>query len=196
MAITIRAAIPRDAADMAALVDIAGHGLPAWLWGGAVKRGEAFSAFEVGRSRALRDEGAFSWRNAQMAEFDNDTAGLLVGYREPDEPEDEDLADIDPILRPLFELEALAASTWYINVLAVYAEYRGKGVGSALIGEAERLGRAANATGLSLIMQDDNGEALKVYERHGFTTAAARPYVRFAPGSSAKNWLLMTKPFA
>lgn len=196
MAITIRAATPHDAADMAVLVDIAGHGLPAWLWGGAAKRGEAYSALEVGRSRALREEGAFSWRNARIAEIDTAVAGLLVGYREPDYPEDEDLNQIDPILRSLVQLEALASSTWYINVLAVYAEFRGRGVGSALIGEAERLAREANASGLSLIMQDDNGEALRVYVRHGFETAAARPYVPFAAGASAKNWLLMTKPLA
>ena len=52
-----------DAADLARLVDLAGEGLPSYLWARMAEPGE--DAFAVGeRRRAARDEGAFSWRNA------------------------------------------------------------------------------------------------------------------------------------
>jgi ribosomal protein S18 acetylase RimI-like enzyme len=193
--VTLRPAKRTDAASMAVLVDIAGYGLPAWLWRAAVRRGEAVSVLEVGRMRALRDESSFSWRNTTIADLDGEVAGMLTGYRQPDEPEKVDLAEIDPILRPLFELEPLSPGTWYINVLATFAEHRGKGVGTALMGEASSIARRADARGLSLIVEDDNTGARRFYERLGFTELARRPFRVFPGGQKAEHWVLMEKMF-
>jgi ribosomal protein S18 acetylase RimI-like enzyme len=191
--ITTRPARPGDAASMAILVDIAGHGLPAYFWSSAVARGEAYSVLEVGRERARRDEGSFSWRNATMAEIDGAIAGMLVGYRQPDSPEFTDPEDYDPVVRPLIELEPLSRASWYINVLASFAEFRGRGVGTALLGEAETIARRTAARALSLIVEDVNSGAMRLYRRHGFNEVARRTFHPFPQCHPVQNWILMER---
>lgn len=196
MAIAIRNATRADAADMAVLIDMAGHGLPAWLWQKRVENGEAGSALEAGRARAMRDDGAFSWRNAAVAEESGAVIGMLLGYRQPNVAEEIDTATLSPVLVPLVELEAGAPASWYVNAVAVYCEHRGRGVGSLLMGEAEARARASAATSLSLIVEDVNAGAIALYSRLGFAEAARRDYVSFPLGPLARAWLLMVKPLA
>ena len=191
--ISIRAATPADASDMAVLVDIAAYGLASCHWRGAVTRGEGVSVLEVGRMRALRKEGSFSYLNGVMADYGGRAAGLLVGYNQPDVPEDVDPNEIDPVLRPLYELEALAVSTWYVNVLATFHEFRGKGVGTALMGEAGRIAARAGRTDLSLIAEDDNVGGIRLYERLGFKEVARRTFVPFAGSRPAEHFILMIR---
>src|SRR5690606_15141785 len=84
------------------LVNYAGDGLPLYLWGMLADPGE--SAWDIGRKRAARDEGSFSYRNAIMIEAGGGPAGCLIGYEIPDRP-----APIPPdmpaMFVPLQELE-------------------------------------------------------------------------------------------
>ena len=88
--LTFRPATKADASALAVLVDIAGEGLPAHLWSTLKVPGQ--SILEVGRERASREEGGFSYRNAVVAEvggekvFDDEPLGagehvLQVGKR-------------------------------------------------------------------------------------------------------------------
>lgn len=178
---------------MALLVNIAGHGLPSYVWTQSEMMAEVDSPFEVGRLRAMRDEGSFSWRNTQLAATGDEVAGMLVGYRQPDEMLAEDTSGMNPIFVPLVELEAEAPGTWYLNILAVFSNWRGKGVGSLLIEAAGAQARQVNAKGLSLIAADDNPDAVRFYERHGFQLRAERPVVAFPGGPQSGRWLLMMK---
>ena len=81
----LRPARREDAADLARLVDLASEGLTSYIWAEMAEPGE--DALAVGVRRAARDEGAFSWRNAVMAELDGSVAGGLVSYPIGDEPE-------------------------------------------------------------------------------------------------------------
>ena len=80
-----RKAAPDDAETLAELVDMAGEGLPAYLWGKMAEPGE--TAWSVGRRRARRDEGSFSWRNAVMLDVDGQPVATLIGYPLPEAPE-------------------------------------------------------------------------------------------------------------
>ena len=93
-----------DASALAVLVDIAGEGLPAYLWSTLKAPGQ--SMLEVGRERAAREEGGFSYRNAIVAEIDGEVAACLVGYRLDDPYELGDLDAMPELVRPLVELEA------------------------------------------------------------------------------------------
>ncbi|WP_417308777.1 GNAT family N-acetyltransferase [Devosia sp.] len=192
-AVAIRPARRSDAADMALLVNIAGHGLPSYVWSQSEMMAEVDSAFEVGRMRAMRDDGSFSWRNALLAATDDEVAGMLVGYRQPDEIAPEDTSDMNPVFRPLVELEAEAPGTWYLNILAVFSSWRGKGVGGMLIKAAGERATDEKAKGLSLIAADDNTSALRFYERQGFQRRAERPVVPYPGGPQSGHWLLMVK---
>src|SRR5690606_40105903 len=56
----------------------------------------------------------------------------------------------------LQELENLAPSTWYVNVLAVLPNYRGKGLGTQLLLLADETGRKLGKKGMSVIVSDAN----------------------------------------
>jgi ribosomal protein S18 acetylase RimI-like enzyme len=192
-AITVRPATKADASDIALLVNIATHGGPAQRWATDERAGDAYDPAEVGRLSVLGEEAPFSWRNATMAEADGETVGMLMGYREPDEAQALP-GDLPPFLRPIYELEAEAAGCWYIAMLGVHLNWRGKGVGSRLLEVAEEKGAATAARGLALICEDVNAGARRLYARRGFTVRSQRKMVRFPGGGpQGEDWLLMLK---
>ena len=68
-----------DATHLACFVDMASEGLALHLW--ETMKGPGQTLFEVGRSRALREDGSFSFQNSRIAEIDMIVAGGLVGYK-------------------------------------------------------------------------------------------------------------------
>jgi len=189
---TIRPATLRDATHLAALVDIAGEGLATYFWGQMAGVGQ--SPFEIGRIRARRDEGAFTWRNAHIAEVDGDVAGALIGYRIADDAAEEDLSGTPDILKPLAELEGLAPGHWYVNVLAVFPEYRGKGIGKLLLNRADEIGRRDAPAGMAIIVAGENEGAVRLYRKVGYRIVAQRPMVSFPGNKRRGDWVLLTKP--
>jgi ribosomal protein S18 acetylase RimI-like enzyme len=188
MAIGLRPATRDDAGDLARLVDLAGEGLPSYLWAGMAEPGE--DVWEVGRRRAARDEGAFSWRNATVATVDGKVAGCLVGYPiAAAAPED----DLPALFRPIQALENAAVGTWYVNVLATFPALRKRGVASALMAEAERRGGEA---GTSLIVADRNSGARRFYEHRGYVERDRRPMVKEGWRCDSDYWVLMVRPSA
>ena len=176
---------------MAALADIAGHGLPAWVWSGARSKGQ--SIIEVGLSRAMREDADFSYRNAHMLEQDGEIAGMVLGYGQPESFGPVDSSEVHEVFRPLVELEAEAPGSWYLNIVAMFPEYRGRGLGTGLLDHADALAKATGAGLLSLIVDSDNHGARRLYNRTGYRERARRAYVSF-PGSSRQgDWLLMVK---
>ena len=95
---------------------------------------------------------------------------------------------------PLLELEALAPGAWYLNVLATYADHRGKGMGSALLAEAETIARAAGHKTISLIAEDTHLDALRLYQSKGYQEIARRPLVKGDWQVDATEWILFVKP--
>jgi ribosomal protein S18 acetylase RimI-like enzyme len=189
----IRPAERRDAAAIVILGDIAGYGLPIWLWANSAERGANESALAFGRRRVLREDTAFSYRNAHVAEIDGEVVGVLLGYRQPNVPDSSIPEDVPAFIRPLLQLEALAPATWYVNVLSVFEEFRGRGIGLMLLDRAEHLAAESDAKGLSLIVEDDNAAAIGLYERAGFRITASCPFVGFPGCAPAERWLLMVK---
>jgi ribosomal protein S18 acetylase RimI-like enzyme len=120
------------------------------------------SIIEVGRERAAREEGGFSYRNAVVAEVDGEIAACLVGYRLDDPYDLGDLEQIPPLVRPLVLLEAKAPGSWYVNVLATFPEFRRKGIGMALLRIAEKRARDEGAQALSVIVAAENGPAARL----------------------------------
>jgi len=185
-----RHATQDDAPALAELVNIAGEGLPFYLWSKMAEAGE--SAWDVGRRRAMREAGSFSFRNAVVAEVDGRVVASLIGYPLPDQPEPID-ERMPAMFVPLQELENLAPGTWYVNVLATFAEYRDRGYGTRLLGIAERVAAAAGRSGLSIIVSDVNAGARRLYERCGCAEVATRPMVKEGWDNPGENWVLLIK---
>ena len=188
---TVRSAAKGDCAELAQLINLAGEGLPLYLWQQMAGPGE--DPWQIGRERAARDSGGFSYRNSIIAEVDGKIAGALVGYPVPDEPEPVDPADTPAMFVPLVELENLAAGTWYVNAVAAFPEARGLGLGSELMRWAERRAADLGLRGVSLIVSDANHGARRLYERLGYAETASRPMVRDGWQSGGENWVLMIK---
>jgi ribosomal protein S18 acetylase RimI-like enzyme len=186
-----RAATKADAAALAVLVDIAGEGLPAYLWSTLKAPGQ--SILEVGRERAQREEGGFSYRNAIIAEVDGDIAATLIGYRLDDAYELGDLGEVPEIARPLVRLEAKAPGSWYVNVLATFPEYRRQGLALRLLRLAEERARSSGAQALSVIVAAENERAARLYRRAGFAPAANEPAFVYPGAPCAGDWALMAK---
>ena len=72
-------------------------------------------------------------------------------------------------------------------------EYRGQGVGSRLLGFAERY---AGPAGMSLVVTDVNTGARRLYERVGYRVTARRAMVPDIWDFSGDFWILMQKPAA
>jgi ribosomal protein S18 acetylase RimI-like enzyme len=188
---TVRDAVRSDCAELAQLINLAGEGLPLYLWRQMAGAGD--DPWEIGRERAARDSGGFSYRNSIVAEVDGRIAGALVGYPVADEPEPVDPANTPAIFVPLIELENLAAGTWYVNAVAAFPEARGLGVGSELMRWAERRAVELGLRGVSLIVSDANRGARRLYERLGYAETASRPMVREQWQNDGENWVLMMK---
>ncbi len=186
-----RAATPADAEAMAELVNYAGEGLPLYLWTNMAEPEQ--SPWDVGRRRASRDIGAFSYRNTIVREADGRVVACLVGYPLADEPAPSVYDDLPAMFVPLQQLEDLAAGTWYVNVLAVYPDYRGKGYGSDLLRIAERLAGGSRRNGLSIIVSDANIGARRLYERCGYRERAKRGMVKDSWDNAGKKWILLMK---
>ena len=189
--VKIREARKVDSAVLAQLINVAGEGLPLYLWRRMAGAGE--DPWEIGRERAARDSGGFSYRNSVVAEVDGSIAGALVGYPVAAEPEPVDPASVPPMFVPLLELENLAAGTWYVNAVATFPDARGLGVGSQLMGSAEHRADVLGLRGTSLIVSDANRGARRLYERLGYEAVAHRPMIKAQWQNAGHNWVLMMK---
>jgi ribosomal protein S18 acetylase RimI-like enzyme len=187
----IRPATLQDADALAELVNYAGQGLPLYLWTKMAKEGE--DAWAVGRARARRDDGAFSYRNATVIEQGHAVAASLVGYPLPDEPEPID-DSMPAMFVPLQQLENLAPGTWYVNGLASFPQWRNRGFGTTLLKHAETLASSVGVkNGMSVIVADNNAGARRLYERVGYRQIADRPMVKERWESPGSRWVLLTK---
>lgn len=186
-----RRATPADTQAMADFVHFASEGLALYLW--TRMAGPDSDPWAIGRERAGRDAGAFSYRNAIVAEQNGRTVAGLIGYALPDRPEP--IAESMPAMFvPLQELENMVSGTWYVNVLAAYPEVRGRGYGGALLAVADRLAAGNGNRGLSIIVADTNTGARKLYERYGYREIGKRRMVKEDWEHPGTDWVLLAKP--
>ena len=101
--------------------------------------------------------------------------------------------DIPEAFVAIEELAKLVPGYWYINVIAVLPDARGKGVGSALLAEAEKQAREHGSAGLALIVAANNTGAIRAYLRAGYRGVARRPFALAEFGLTSTEAILMTK---
>ena len=83
----------------------------------------------------------------------------------------------------------------HINNLAVRDDFRGRGVGTALLEHIIRDGSSRGAERATLEVRRSNAPARRLYERLGFEVAATRPNYYVSPAEDALIlWRGGTKP--
>ncbi|WP_438748812.1 GNAT family N-acetyltransferase [Pararhizobium sp. O133] len=190
-ALSLRPAEPRDVADLAILVDLASHGFATWLWYGAVMRGEADTALEQGRARMRMDDEPGAWKDATVAEWNGEIAGVSIGY-----DLDESVRDIvpaHPVIKPLLDLQVEVIGSRFIDSLGVYRHHRRKGIGQALLAHEVKKARGGR---VSLITESHNETALALYVASGFAEKARLPAVPLFEDSKRHEWVLLARNMA
>ena len=180
-----------NARDLAYLINLAGEGVPEYLWKGMVTGNE--SPLDVGTKRAAREEGTFSYKNARVCNENNILMGMILAYRQEDPYEIGDLSEYPDIVRPLIELECKAPGSWYINAISTYEEHRNKGVARALMSDTEDYAKSSGCALISLIVTSENIRAKGLYEYLGFKVIESLPVVPYPGSCHGGSWLLMTK---
>ena len=190
---SIRPAKKNDADDLANLVVMAGDGLPLVAWETMRQGGE--TAMDVGRRRARRPEGSFSYRNADVAVVGGKVVAAIVSYPLPPDTDPEPHNGVPPLFRPLVMLENAVIPSWYINVLATYPAHQRQGTATALLAGVEAPAKASGYDRMSLITGDIN-PALQYYHRLGFEEISRTAIVKDGWDYGGKQWVLMTKPIS
>lgn len=188
VALSLRAAEPRDAADLAILVDLASHGFATWLWYGAVMRGEADTALEQGRARMRMDDEPGAWKDAMVAEWNGEIAGVSIGYDLDGSVRE--IVPAHPAIKPLLDLQVEVIGSRFIDSLGVYRHHRRKGIGQALL--AHEMTKARGGP-ISLITESHNDTALALYAASGFAERARLPAVPLFEGSKRHEWVLLAR---
>lgn len=191
MEIVVRKASLEEARELAELMNMAGEGIPAYLWAQQIESGEDVMAF--GARRVAREDSGFSYTNAHVASVSGELAGMLLGYRLPDAFDAGELERCPDVVRPLLELEAEAPGAWYVNAVATVPAHRGQGVGTRLLRLAETLARDTGAASIALIVAEGNAAAVRLYDRLGYRTVARRGIVPYPGCTHTGQWMLMRR---
>jgi len=170
---------------------MAGEGIPAYFWVQSRAAGEEL--VDVGARKAASESGNFSYRNVQIALLDGKVAGMLLAYRLPDLEAADVLLDTPDFIRPLLELERCAPGSFYINMLATYPRYRGRGVGRGLMVVVEGLATAAGCQTIAVEVFEQNAGALRLYRTLGYRVAEERAVVPHSCHPYTGRILLLTR---
>jgi ribosomal protein S18 acetylase RimI-like enzyme len=190
----IRQATLEDCPAIAEHALMAGEGMPAYFWETSRAKGE--SLIDVGARKAASETENYSWRNAWLALIDEAVAGLLLAYRLPDVMVADEVEEYPAFLRPLIELEQRVPGSFYINMLATRPDYRGRGVGTALMGVVDRLANDAGCRRSSLVVFEQNTGALRLYRRLGYEITDRRVVLPHACHPYTGEMLLLTRAVA
>lgn len=171
--VTFRPAKRDECRTIARLYSISSDGLTDYIWTTLAKPGE--DILDVGERRYSNEDLLFSYKNCLVAEYKGGIIGMLVAFPMylPDGPNAAN--EPDPVLVPYAKLEK--DSSYYIMGVAVFPEYRGKGIGTRFLELAAGKAREYGLSQLSLIVFEQNNGAKKLYERHGFYEIAREAVV-------------------
>ncbi len=185
----LRPAERREAAEIALLVDISSHGFASWLWHGSVLDGRNETAMERGRDY-MRADGPEGWRGTTMAEWNDDIAGLSIGFTL--EKNLNELPPQHPVLDQLIDLQRKVIGNRFIDSVGVYRQFRGKGIGRALVAHEIEIARRNGNPGVSLITESHNDVALSLYAAHGFKEIERLEALERIGQDKKHDWVLLT----
>lgn len=156
---TIRKALIEDAALLGRVVIMALH------------TDDSHPLSGIFKELAGRDDSQYSYKNALVAELDGKPAGSIIGY---------DGARLHELRKPLYELmvakfgsvrpveDETSAGEFYVDSIAVLPEYRGRGVGRALLADVCRRAFENGFCKVGLLVDVANPKAEAMYASLGF----------------------------
>ena len=193
--ITIRPAAPTDAPGGALLIHHTMGAIADYVFG----LGDRTRAIDVFARLFAAGRNRLGWRHSRIAEVDGEAAGLLIAYpssmmKRLEAATGFGLAGIygiggfaDFVRRglPLSAVKEARAGEYYVSNIAVFPQYRGRGIGTRLLEAAEESAGAAEMGACSLCVDGGNAGARRLYERFGFraTETFTVPVPRYGDGT-------------
>lgn len=192
MTVSMRPATRNDALHVAAVIDIAGHGIDAEFWSDNLD-GD-ISAISTARRLILEDTTLpYHLSKSFVLDVDGELAGGLIGGLVTAD------AEIPPGIPdytiPLLELESAVPGYWSVVAIAIYQEFRGRGFARKILDFAEAQARREHAPGMSIVVEDTNETAIALYRKVGFQDETSLPWRPYGGRVGPKNWLLLTRTF-
>jgi ribosomal protein S18 acetylase RimI-like enzyme len=174
--ITIRKGMPADARDFAELVLLSSPTLFPALYGDDVG--------DLMRRMYSRPRNLFSHDHTYFAELSGKRVGMLLVYSWQSKKRQDLRTGLlllrEMKLRFIFRLPTflkarnaigmLNEGEYYISNLATYTSYQSTGIGTKLIHEAEKQAREEGAVKVTLDVEVENANAIKLYRKLGFGT--------------------------
>jgi len=192
--VAIRPANKQDAADLAILDNLAGHGIPMQFWTDQTANGRTEEGMALGRTLIADDSQFYNWKKARVACDEDGVLGMSVSYIMPKLDEESDAIESNfEAFGPVCELYALAENDWFIDALAIYPEAQQKGIGKLLFEDSIAMGKDAEASNISLVVEDTNEVAYTLYRSYGFEVTDQRKFIPFEGCLEINEWLLMTR---
>ena len=192
-----RAASAADARVIAELVDMASEGVAAIEWQADARQQGGVDMLDVGARLYAGDQGNYCYRNCVVAEQDGAVMGMLLSFAEgpaEGEPAPPPPYDGSDVFAPFRYLEA--PDTWYICGVALFPDYRGRGLGTQFLDIARRQAREHGFERLSLVVFEENIGALRLYQRLGFEETKRAPIIPHPLIRATGDALLMVAPLA
>jgi len=118
---------------------------------------------------------------------------MLLAYRLPSSENAEPINEFPEFIRPLIELEQCVPNSFYINMLATYPKFRGKGIGKALMELTSILAVEAGSTTISIEVFEQNAGALRLYKHLGYQVADHRKVIPHESHPYEGKIVLLTK---
>jgi ribosomal protein S18 acetylase RimI-like enzyme len=172
--------------QIAELYSISSDGVADYIWMTLAAPGEEI--LDVGTRRYQREESVFSYRNCTVAMADGRVIGMLVAFPMSVDP---DYEEADPVLAPYSRLEE--DDSYYVCGVAVYPQWRGRGIGQRFMALAEQHARERRLDKLSLIVFEQNEGAKRLYDRLGYQVVARESVVPHPLIHHTGDALLMVK---
>ena len=171
--LTIRRGLPEDVQDFVKLFLLSSPYFPM-----------AFGRRIINVLKTLfqRKKNLFSYEHTFFADFNDEKAGMLLGYDWKAKRREniqtglmilrfsgwDFFAKIDTYLKFNRTVGSLWAEEYYISNIATYENFRGKGVGKALMGSAEEEAQKCGCRKVVLDVEEENLSAIMFYKKLGF----------------------------
>jgi ribosomal protein S18 acetylase RimI-like enzyme len=191
----IRPARSSDAADIARLVAISSDGIAMIEWQQQAHK-EQRDALDVAESIYQIPQGNYSYTSATMIESNSEIAGMLLAFAippaAPRNPENRPSSDDENVFAPYIYLEE--PNSWNICGVAIYAQFRGQGLGTRLMALANEQAKEKGFSRLSLVVFEQNAASVRLYGRLGYEVVDRAPIVPHPMIHYVGDTLLMTRP--
>ncbi len=117
----------------------------------------------------------YGYLRGLVKEIDGQVAGVAFGYLSEEEAiVDQPLADLLTTMKlpnyPIFIDPESYSQEWYLDTIVVANQFRGQGVGQALLEACDQAAYQAGAQKIGLCVDFANPNAQRLYERQGYQT--------------------------